>query len=103
MIKLYVAKINWYSDYDDKEKYSNCIYGATSYIDAATKIVDDWGEQSIIGFELHCLTDEDENGSILISDTMYDAFLHDVPEDVYCISSEWRRAQEAKKYDSQSN
>lgn len=98
MIQLYVAKIEYLTEKEQEEKVAYSILPAGSYQDAVTVILDEWGENNVIGFELHCVADDPECASITISPTMANAFIHDIPEDVYCCESDYLRKQKEKEY-----
>ena len=97
MYKLYLAKVNWYSEYEDKEKSTHYIFAATSFAGAAEKLVEDWGEDSIVTMTISPIGDDEDANGITISESMYNALLHDMPEDVYCLPSEWKRKYEKEK------
>ena len=92
MSKYYIARIEYYSEYDDKEKISYALVAANSYKEATDKVCEDWGEDDIESISLTIFNDED-CGTVSISESMADAFIHDITEDVYCVPSEWRRRQ----------
>ena len=91
---LYVGKVEWYSDYDEKEKTSYCIIPADNFSGAMDQIVEDWGEDCLINVSITPIGED--CGSVNISESMADALIHDIPEDVYCVPSEWRRKQDGK-------
>lgn len=99
MSKLYLASVEYYSEYDEKEKTTHAIYAAESYQDAMKWVINDWGEDELITVTIHALGDDEEGYSVMISESMADAFLHDIVEDVYCAPSEWRmkRIKEGKE------
>ena len=99
MIRLFVAKIEWYSEYQDREQSSYYVFGETSYAAAAQKIVDEWGESAITSITLSMIGDDEDANGITISESMYDALVHDMPEDVICLKTEWRQKYEASKHD----
>lgn len=100
MSKLYLTSVEYYSEYEEQKKTAHCIYAAESYQDAMRLIIKDWDEDNLISVTIHAIGDDEECYSLTISESMADAFLHDMVENVYCVPSEWRRKQESKKYDS---
>ncbi len=90
MKQLYIAKIE-YINIDMEEKVAYAILPANDYSEAAMIIEDEWGKDEVSGLELHCVADDKETSAICISETMADAFIHDMPTEVYCLESEWRR------------
>ena len=93
MSKLYLADVEYYSDIEDKEKTAHTLYAAESYQDAMKWVVNDWGEDDLISVTIHSIGDDEDGYSLMISESMADAMLHDMVEDVYCVPTEWRRKQ----------
>ena len=95
---FYIADITHYNEYDEAEKTSHAIVWADSYADAARKVDSDWSE-SLISMSLQEIGDgwEEDDPTFYISESVADAFKHELMEEVYCYKSEWRRDREAKE------
>ena len=92
---LFIAEVEFYSEYDDKEKTNWSIVPADNYKGAMEQVLEDWGEDCLISVKLTAIGDEC-GGSFSISETLADALIHDLPEDLYVTPTEWRRKQMEK-------
>lgn len=90
---FYIGKIKFYDEYEEKESVDYCILAADSYTDAMRQVCNDWGEDNLISVELTPVGEG--NGSICISESMARVFINDLPEEVYCIESDWRRKHDS--------
>lgn len=97
MIQIYVAKIEYFSESDFEEKVNYSLIPAHSYPDAAQIILEEWGEDNVTGMEIRCVADDVDCSSITISESMADAFAHDIVSDVYVCESDWRRKHRTEK------
>ena len=62
MGKIYFARIEWASEYDDwTEKVNQCFVIADSYSDAASKVADDFNEYDITKLEIELINYESCN------------------------------------------
>ena len=54
---MFEYRVNWYNDCEDKKEYSRGLVAGKTYMDAADRVVHDYGEDSIIDIYLQALED----------------------------------------------
>ena len=54
---MFEYRVNWYNDYEDKEECSRGLVAGKTYMDAADRVVHDYGEKNIIDIYLQALED----------------------------------------------
>ena len=54
---MFEYHVNWYDDCGDKEIYAEGLVAADTYVDAAEKVLRDYGEESVIDLYLQALED----------------------------------------------
>ena len=52
---MYEYRINWYNSYDDKEEYARGLVAGKTYMDAADRVIKDYGELNVIDLYLQAL------------------------------------------------
>ena len=56
---MFEYRVNWYNDACDNEEYARGLVYGPSYKDAMRKIIEDYGEDSLIDVYLQALEDTD--------------------------------------------
>jgi hypothetical protein len=54
---MFEYRVNWYNNYEDKEKYARGLVYGPSYTDAMERVIKDYGKDAIIDIYLQALED----------------------------------------------
>lgn len=74
---FYKYKVGWYSSYDDKEEYSEGVVFAADWGQAANRVSNSYGKDSIFEMSIYEIMCNDENDYCLSKEDIDDAFKKD--------------------------